>query len=56
VTVLVFKIVMRPFRRKAQNFQDIMFESFLIVIISTYLTFTEPKTEKVNKGRANVLG
>jgi len=48
--------VVRPFEKSLLNFQDIVFELILIVILSIFLTFKNESTELANSGRSKTLG
>ncbi|CAI2372733.1 unnamed protein product [Moneuplotes crassus] len=54
--VLLWKIIIRPFQSKLLNFQDILFELFLLTIIILYLNFNSESSELSTEGLPHISG
>ena len=56
VLILIWKFLSRPFESKALNFQEIVFELFLTIIMFIYFRFMNQETEFTKRGDPHVLG
>ena len=56
VIVLIWKLIIRPFKLAIMNIQDALFESFLSTIILVYFKFTNESTELLSSGNPHRLG
>jgi hypothetical protein len=56
VSVLVFKVIVRPFKNTILNVQDILFEIILSVVILLFATFKDSSSELADSGRFMVIG
>ncbi|CAI2364171.1 unnamed protein product [Moneuplotes crassus] len=54
--LIIFKIIVRPYKSAILNFQDIIFEFILMGISLIFITFTSESTELVTSGRPHLLG
>ena len=56
ISVLVWKIIARPFEDTLLNFQDTVFEFFICVVIGIFVTFKNQETELIKAGKAHIAG
>ncbi|CAI2384187.1 unnamed protein product [Moneuplotes crassus] len=56
IGIFTWKVIVRPFASNILNFQDLLFEQFLLMILIIYLAFIKPTSELRTRGFFHMCG